>query len=36
MIDRQLVGGFKTEKAELLQKMTGKKDLFDCNWHTED
>ena len=34
--DRQLIEGFKTEKAALLQNMTGKEDLFYCNWHTED
>ena len=33
--DRQLIEGFKTEKAALLQNMTGKEDLFYFNWYTE-
>ena len=36
MTDRQLIEGFKTEKAELLQNWMGKEDFFYCHWFAED
>ena len=36
MTDRQLLEGFKTEKAELLQNWMGKEDFFYCHWYAED
>ncbi len=31
MTDRQLIEGFKTDKAELLQNWMGKDDFFYCH-----
>ena len=36
MTDRQMLEGFKTEKAELLQNWMGKEDFFYCHWYAED
>ena len=36
MTDRELIEGFKTDKAELLQNWMGKEDFFYCHWYAED